>query len=519
MKIFLIYVRDEDFYRMLPPKLRRSRFDDGRVQVMAFPPLGIETLAPVVRQRGHEVRMFDTCHPQMKEDHIAAAVDEERPDVIALSFLSTTSYPTTQRMAERLKRRAPDTPIILGGVFATMNAKNILADCPYVDFVAVGEGEELLPDFLDNLGRPGDVLGLVWRAGEEIIENPDRPPIKDLDRYPYPDRESLPIDYIESMPLDVPAVLSLDRFCTMQTSRGCPYKCIYCDIPALTEGKWRCRSPEHVLGEMQQLNDRGYRSIYLTDDHFLLKRKRIRAICDGVIDRKLEFRWGCEGRVDSIAVDQFPIMARANCGFLAFGVEAGTQKVLDRLKKNQTLEQIEYAVREAKRHGIDTAHGFFLIGSPGETEADIVQSFRFAARLQLDTFGFNRLCVYRGTPLWQEYLDRGIIDDERDWDKWFKCSDIDPTVLASEAVNAARKKGYLILFARRVFLRPVKTFKLLRTFGKSMKGTDVLKLLWSPFRRRTLTRRPSLPARMVDQGLTAPVREEAAAHAVRGANS
>jgi hypothetical protein len=107
MKVFLIYVRDEDFYQLLPPELGGSRFDEGRVQVMAFPPIGIETLAPVVRQHGHEVRMFDTCHPEMKEEHIAGAVGEERPDVIALSFLSTTSYPATKSMARRLKQVAP----------------------------------------------------------------------------------------------------------------------------------------------------------------------------------------------------------------------------------------------------------------------------------------------------------------------------------------------------------------------------------------------------------------------------
>lgn len=509
MKVFLIYVRDEDFYQLLPAGLGNDRFEDGRVQVMAFPPIGIETLAPVVRERGHEVRMFDTCHPRMKEENIAEAVVEERPDVIALSFLSTTSYPTTKSMARRLKQAAPATPIILGGVFATMNAAKILADCRHADCVGVGEGEELLPDYLDNLDNPAAVAGLVWRNGDEIVANAPRPIIQDLDRFPYPDRNSLPIDYIESMPLDVPAVLSLDRFCTMQTSRGCPYPCVYCDIPALSGGKWRYRSPEHVLGEMQQLSDEGYRSIYLTDDHFLLKRTRIEAICHGIVDRELKFHWGCEGRVDSKAIDQFPLMARANCDFLAFGVEAGTQKVLDRLKKMQNLEQIERGISEAKRHGIATAHGFFLVGSPDETEADILESFRFAARLKLDTFGFNRLCAYRGTPLWREYVERGIIDDERDWYKWFKCSDIDPTVLPSQVVNRARQKGYLLLFAHRIFFRPIQTFRLLRTLSRHMKVSDILKLLWSPFRKRTLTRAPELPAQMIDEGLTAPIREPA----------
>ena len=144
---------------------------------------------------------------------------------------------------------------------------------------------------------------------------------------------------------------------------------------------------------------------------------------------------------------------------------------------------------------------------PDETAADILASFRFAARLELDTFGFNRLCAYRGTPLWQEYVDRGIIDDERDWQKWFKCTDIDPTALAGPEVNRLRMKGYALLFASRLFKRPLATYKLLRTFGRHMKATDILKLLASPFRRRTLTLRPELPARMADAGLEEPRRK------------
>ncbi|KPK18398.1 MAG: radical SAM protein [Nitrospira bacterium SG8_3] len=507
MNIFLVYVRDEDYYQFLPEELGGSKPGDKRVKVMAFPPLGIETLAPVVRQHGYRVRMFDTCHPQMKPQHMAQAVEEEQPDVIALSFLSTTTYPPVKNLAKRLKMVAPNTPTILGGAFASMNAIHILKDCLYADCVGVGEGEELLPDYLNNLNNPGDVAGLVWRRGDQIIQNEPRPLIRDLDKFPYPDRESLPIDYIESLPLDVPAVLSLDKFCTMQTSRGCPYGCIYCDIPSLFNGKWRHRSPEHVLGEMQQLNDAGYRSIYLTDDHFLLKRKRITEICNGIIERGFEFRWGCEGRVDSVAVDQLPLMSKAKCTTLAYGIEAGTQKILDRLNKNQTIEQIEYAVSEAKRNGIENTHGFFLVGSPRETEAEIMETFRFAARLELDTFSFNRLCAYRGTPLWQEYIDRKIIDDERDWHKWFKCSDIDPTVLPSEVVNRSRMKGIALLFLHRIFRRPIQTYRLVRTFSRYMKKSDIWKLLSAPFRRRTLTRQPELPAKMIDLGIKEPDRQ------------
>jgi len=499
-----VYVRDEAYFHLLPSADGDGR-PDSRIRVMAFPPLGIQTLAPVLRRAGHTVRMFDTCHPRMRAEDVAEAARQDAPDVIALSFLSVTAYPALKTLARKVKVANPGIPIIVGGAFASINAARILAECPFIDHAGVGEGEDLLVDYLENLQSLGNVAGLVWKDGGEVVRNVPRPLLKDLDQFPYPDRASLPIDYIESLPLDVPAVLSLDKFCTMQTSRGCPYTCIYCDIPSLAEGKWRSRSAAHVLGEMQELSDQGYRSIYLTDDHFLLKKQRIADICNGIIDRKLQFHWGCEGRVDSMGIEALPLMGKANCDMLAYGVESGTQKMLDRLGKRQKIEQIELAVGEAKRNGIARVHGFFVIGCPGETAEDIRETFRFAARLPLDTFGFNRLAVYRGTPLWNEYASRGIVDDDRDWDKTFKCCDIDPDTVPNDEVNALRMKGYASLILHRILRRPVKTWDLLRTFSRHMPLVDLFRLISGPFRKK-IAPLPDLPAPMIDAGVKIPAR-------------
>src|SRR4029077_18752877 len=199
------------------------------------------------------------------------------------------------------------------------------------------------------------------------------------------------------------------------------------------------RSPEHVLAEFEQLKKDGYGAVYFVDDDFLLQPRRIEAICKGINERGLEIQWGCEGRVDSVCMDLFPAMAKAHCRTLMFGIESGSQKILDRVNKEQTIAEIETAVTNAKKAGIEIVHGFFVVGNPDETVEDMNATFDFAARLPLDTFGFKRLCVCRGTPMWQKYVKRGLVDDAADWYKYFKCSNIDPTCLQGEVINDVRR--------------------------------------------------------------------------------
>lgn len=476
-RIFLIHIRDPQFYA-LPAATRAA---NGNVRVMGFPPIGIMSLSAVLKRAGHECVLFDQANPETPDDVIVDEIRRQRPDLVGLSFLSTTSYPYAKLLARRIRASDASVPLAFGGVFATLNAELVKRQCPEVDFVCRGDGEQLLLDLVERLDAPETVAGVTWARDGKVVHNPNRPMDRDLDQWPIPDRESLPLDFIESMPLDVPAVLSMERFTTMQTSRGCPWPCVFCDIPIFNEGKWRSRSPQHVIDEFTELQRLGYGAVYFVDDHFLLQPKRIEAICQGIGDAGITIQWGCEGRVDSTAQHLFPAMAKAHCRTLMFGIESGSQRVLDRLKKDQTLADVESAVTNAKQAGIEIVHGFFVVGTPDETVVDMRATFDFAARLPLDTFGFNRLCVYRGTPLWQEYLRRGLVNDADDWYKYFKCSEIDPTCLPGEVINAERTAGFRRLFRYKLTHYPMQTLRLLRRFMRHMPLRDVVYLIVKPF--------------------------------------
>jgi anaerobic magnesium-protoporphyrin IX monomethyl ester cyclase len=477
MLVFLIHVRDPQFYAV--PTAGRAK--NGNLRIMGFPPIGIMSLSAVLKRAGHECAMFDQANPETPNQVILEQIRRRRPQLVGLSFLSTTSYPYARILARQIRTADSKVKVAVGGVFATLNAPLVKLQCSEVDFVCRGDGEQLLLDLIEQIDNLAAVAGLTWARDGEVVNNPDRAIERDLDQWPFPDRESLALDFVESMPLDVPAVLSMDRFTTMQASRGCPRHCVYCDIPGFNQHKWRARSYQHVLAEFTHLKEHGYGAVYFVDDHFLLQPKRIEAICKGLIDRGPAIHWGCEGRVDSVAEHLYPLMAKANCRTVMFGIESGSQKVLDRLEKEQTLEQVETAVNNAKRAGIEIVHGFFVVGNPDETVADLRATFDFAARLPLDTFNFNRLCVYRGTPLWQEYIRRNLVDETRDWFKFFKCSEIDRTCLPGEVINRERNAGFRRIFRYKLLHYPLQTVRLLRRFTRFMRMRDVVYLIVKPF--------------------------------------
>ncbi len=498
MRVFLVHVRDPQFYAI--PGKKRAK--NGRIQIMGFPPIGIMSLSSVLKRAGHECVMFDQANPETPNEVILKEIARQKPDLVGLSFLSTTSYPYAKMLARQIRAADSSVKIAFGGVFASLNAQLVKMQVPEIDFVCRGDGEQLILDLLERLDDPDTVAGVTWQEkGGSVRTSPNRPLTRDLDQWPFPDRETLPLDFVESMPLDVPAVLSLDRFTTMQTSRGCPWPCIFCDIPIFNEGKWRSRSPAHVIAEFKQLEKDGYGSVYFVDDHFLLQPKRIEAICDGLIAMKNPIKYGLEGRVDSVAQHLFPKLARSGCRTIMFGIESGSQKILDRMKKEQTLQDIETAVTNAKNAGIEIVHGFFVVGIPDETEEDLRATFKFASKLRIDSFGFNRMCVYRGTPLWQEYVKRGLVNDASDWYKYFKCTSIDPTCLSGEEVHRIRNEELRKLILYKFTRYPLQTFRLLRRFTRYMALRDVIYLVAKPFLgKKTGATKAEVISRAVEHG-------------------
>ena len=486
MRVFLINIRDPQFFA-LPTATRVKK---AGIRVIGFPPIGIMSLSAVLKRAGHECVMFDQANPETPNEVIIEEIRRQRPALVGLSFFSTTSYPYAKILARQIRDADAKVPLALGGVFATLNAEHVKLQCSDVDFICRGDGEQLILDLVERLDDPVDVAGLTWLKDGRVVHNPNRVMDRNLDQWPFPDREGLPLEFVESMPLDVPVILSTARFTTMQTSRGCPWLCVFCDVPVFGEGKWRPRTPVHVIAELEHLQRLGYSSVYFVDDNFLLDSRRIETICKGINDAGIKIRWGCEGRVDSAVQHLFPAMAKAHCHALMFGIESGSQRVLNRLKKKHTLPEVASAVKNAKQAGIETVHGFFVVGNPDETVEDMKATFDFAAKLRLDTFSFNRLCVYRGSPLWQEYVQRGLIHDSTDWYKYFKCSEIDPTCLSGEVINQERIAGFRRLFLYKLTHYPIQMLLLLYRLSRHMPLRDILYLIVKPFlgRKRGATK-------------------------------
>ncbi len=370
------------------------------------PPLGLGYLASSLRKRGHEPAIVDLAKLRLGGKSAAAAVLKQAPGLIGVSVLSTAYLPA-RRLIRAIRARRPELPLVVGGPHITALPEDALENLE-VGLGVIGEGEHVFPELVDRVASgmlvDDGIPSLCHYQGGSAACSPRAPFINDLDSLPFPAWDLIdPRTYP-----DLSHQLLHKKFpvAPVMTSRGCPFDCNFCASTTLWGRGWRTRSYGNVVDEIELLaRDYQVKEIHFEDDNFTLKASHAAAICEEVIRRGLDIVWCTPNgvRVDSLTDELVRLMKRSGCYGLAFGIESGSQAILDHNNKKLDLDNVAAKIEMVKRHNIET-HGFFIVGLPGETVDTIKETIRFARRMPLDRANFALLAPLPGSDIFRKYL-------------------------------------------------------------------------------------------------------------------
>jgi anaerobic magnesium-protoporphyrin IX monomethyl ester cyclase len=428
-------------------------------------PLGLGYLGAVLEEEGHQVQLWDGA---VETEPLSSLLDRESFHLVGITSTTPLIFEAWEAALEARQRGAIT---ILGGPHLTLLPAESL-ERPEVDLVVRGEAEDTIIEITRTLEKDqgyldpktrirhfvssnwSQIAGLSFRnEKEEIVHNPSRRPRKDLDNLPFPAHHLYKIERYTNLQ---PLTDGLDpnaRAYTIITSRGCPYQCIYCS-KAVTGKTWRPRSPQNVVAEWRKLVvELKATEIGVTDDVMTLDLKRAKEICRLLIDEELNtVPWiTIHGiRADNTDLELFQLMKEAGCKRVGFGVESGNQRVLDIMKKNQTIEEVRQAFRNARKAGLETI-GFFIFGLPGENEETMEDTIKLALELDPDLANFMMAAPFPGTELYQMVLDEGHLfsHDWRDFAIHDDKARFEMGDLTAELVERKWHEAY-----RRFYLRP-----------------------------------------------------------------
>ena len=331
-------------------------------EVTISPPLGLCYIASSLSENlGIDPRIVDCAILDLDERDIENEIKKENPKILGIST-STHTYKNALKIAQTAKGLNKEITTVLGGPHSSILDKETLSN-EHVDIVVRQEGEltmvELANFMIERKGDISTIKGITYRERDSIRRTPDRPLIENLDTLPFPARHLLPLNMYK-----VPA--------TIITGRGCPSRCIFCAAKALSGHQYRVRSPDNVVEETKQmLTAINPQFLFVADDTFTVFEDRTREICRDY--RELGVRWVCESRVNTINQEMIKEMANSGCFMIQFGVESGSQTILDSIRKGITIEQIRKAVLMCKDHGIKPVCSF-MIPHPDDTWETIKQT-------------------------------------------------------------------------------------------------------------------------------------------------
>lgn len=372
--------------------LVQSPAPEGVNTIAQFPSPSLGIIAEILEQNEVAYDVLDLNLGYSFTD-LVQKVKHFNPDLLGFSMM-TPQYKKNYDLLTKIKLSYPNLKIAVGGVHVSSFKENVLKQCSTIDFGAVLEGEKTIIELCDGK-QLEDIKGLLYKKNGKIYVNDDREYIINLDDIPFPRYRKFELNKY------------LTNVIGLITSRGCPYRCIYCCVKCTTGRKFRVRSIESVFAEISYFYSKGYRNFYFLDDNFTLIPDRVYQLCDLIEKEKYaELNLALPNGIRADKVDRKLLERMRSVGFykLSFGVEAGNNKILKILKKGEKIETIENAIKLACDIGYEVTL-YFLFGSPYETENDVNDSISLALKYPIHHVEFYNIVPFPNTELY-EWLEK-----------------------------------------------------------------------------------------------------------------
>jgi radical SAM superfamily enzyme YgiQ (UPF0313 family) len=368
-------------------------------------------LASALSEARIEVKILDLVVYPYSRTMLQNMLQKFQPQMVGLTAVTMT-FDHAMGVIRDIKRLNPDILTVMGGPHVTFCARETLKVHSELDILVLGEGERTIVDLcraVDAGSDWGSVNGIAYRKHSEICNTAPRDPIADLDELPDPARGLLPLGRYRAIGMPI----------SLTTSRGCPFKCIFCVGRKMVGSRVRYRSPGKVVDEMEYVNSLNFHQINIADDLFTANRKHCLAVCDEIVNRRLELRWTSFARVDTVSEEILTKMKAAGCSAVSFGIESGNPQILQTIKKGITRQQVVEAVNMCRRAGV-LPHASFILGLPGETPQTIRETIDFGEQLkELGlSYGFHLLAPFPGTEIRDKSDQYGIRILTDDWSQY-----------------------------------------------------------------------------------------------------
>jgi len=377
-------------------------------------PLGLAYIAKVLQNAGNNVEVLDVNAFRLTMDQALQSMENHVFDIIGITGL-INQYKYIKEFINKIKEKYPNKKIIVGGGVASPIPKLFLEKTK-ADIVIIGEGEKTVVELAKALEKKEPLYkvdGIAYKEGINKVQTRPRTPIENLDDIPFPAWDLFPVEiYIKNT---ISGYDKEKRSLNILTSRGCPYQCVYCWDPF--GKKTRYRSPDNVIAEIKELIEKyniNYLDLY--DETFIADKQRSIEICDKIIKQQIPIKWSCDVRVNLVGKEILTKLKQAGCVCIQYGIESGSQKILDNMKKGVTVKQAKKAIELSRECGYDGIGLItsLMIGMIGETRETIEETVQFCKETGI-LGGLFYTTATPGTWLWEEAKTKGLITDEEEY--------------------------------------------------------------------------------------------------------